>query len=312
MPKIIVGLMGGSVAAGSASTSTALGPFLSMLQTHSVRELDTARAYNSGRSEESLGQIASARQDFSIHTKAPGFSPGSLAFDRVIANCSASLQALQQDQIDLYYFHGPDGQTPLEESCRAIAQLHRQGKIARFGISNYSSQHVREIHDICSANSSITPSVDQGQYNALGRRGEESLFPTLRSLGMAFFAWAPLAGGWFARTDAELQSPPKGARMEQMAAFKNMYVNETSLALHKRLSEVCAQEGVGMKEAALRWLMHHSILSDQDGIILGGSSSEQMEENLNACQKGRLPSALVQEFEKMWTEWQEYAPPASF
>nr|POE77449.1 oxidoreductase siro [Quercus suber] len=305
MPKIIVGLMGGSVKAGSAATSTDLAPFLAMLKAHAVHELDTARVYNAGRSEESLGQLPDAQKDFSIHTKAPGFSAGSLAYSAIMSNCAASLAALQQPQLDLYYFHGPDPATPLEESCRAIAQLHAQGKIARFGVSNFSPAHVRQIHDICTRNLWLTPSVYQGGYNALARNPESLLLPTLRELGMKFYAFSPLAGGWFSRSDAELREPPVGARMQQMAAFKDLYVNDTSLALHRRLGERCGAQGVGMKEAALRWLMHHSALGAEDGVILGGSSTAQMEENLVACAKGPLPEVLVQEFERLWEEWKE-------
>lgn len=166
MVKIIVGLMGGSVASGSASMSgpDQLRPFLSMLKKHRIRELDTARVYNGGKSEEDLGDIPEAKEDFSIATKAPGFSPGSLAYQKVIDNCSASLQALKQEKIDLFYFHGPDRQTPLEESCRAINQLQQEGKIGQFGVSNISAEEVEEIHAICSKNGWIAPTIYQGAY----------------------------------------------------------------------------------------------------------------------------------------------------
>ncbi|KAK3613268.1 hypothetical protein LTR56_027985, partial [Elasticomyces elasticus] len=135
MVKIIAGLMGSSVSSGSTAMTGAeqLRPFLSAIKKHDVLELDTARVYNGGKSEENIGNIAEARQDFTIATKAPGFSPGSLAYQKVIDNCNASLKALKQDKIDLYYFHGPDRTTPLDESCRAIHELHQEGKIAKFG-----------------------------------------------------------------------------------------------------------------------------------------------------------------------------------
>lgn len=158
--------MGGSVASGSTTMSGAdqLRPFLSMLKKHNVRELDTARVYNNGQSEEDLGAISEAKNDFTIATKAPGFSPGSLSYQKVIDNSLASLKALKQEKIDLYYFHGPDRQTPLDESCKAIHQLHQEGKIATFGISNFNVQEVEDIHSICSKNGWITPAVYQGLY----------------------------------------------------------------------------------------------------------------------------------------------------
>lgn len=136
--------MGSSVASGSTKIATpqSLQSILSVLQRHGVQELDTARVYNAGKSEEGLGAVPEASQHFKIATKAPGFSPGSLSYQKVIAACDASLSALKQDKIDLYYFHGPDRQTTLEESCKAINDLHKAGKIVRFGVSNFNRTEV--------------------------------------------------------------------------------------------------------------------------------------------------------------------------
>lgn len=164
MVKVIVGLMGSSAASGSSSMNGTeqLRSLLATLKKHDIRDLDTARVYNKGQNEEDLGGVPEAKSDFSIATKAPGFSDGSLAYQKVIDNCHASLEALKQKTIDLYYFHGPDSQTPLSESCRAIGELHEQGKIARFGVSNVSPQQVDEIHSLCSQNGWITPTIYQG------------------------------------------------------------------------------------------------------------------------------------------------------
>ncbi|TKA79124.1 hypothetical protein B0A55_02422 [Friedmanniomyces simplex] len=307
MVKIIVGLMGSSVSSGSTSMTGAeqLLPFLTMLKKHNVRELDTARVYNGGRSEEDIGNIPEAKNDFVIATKAPSFSPGSLAYQKVIDNCNASLKALKQESIDLYYFHGPDRQTPLEESCKAIHQLHEEGKIAKFGVSNFNAQEVEKIHSTCSSNGWITPSVYQGMYNPLTRTGEQTLFPTLRKLGIAFYAFSPLAGGYFSKSTDQLRTPASGGRMDQMKHFAFVYVNDVSLEMHDRLTQACEAEGLMVKEATLRWLFHHSILGTEDGVILGGSSTEQMKENVKACEGGSLPGRVVECFEGMWTQWQE-------
>lgn len=296
--------MGGSVASGSPSVSTVgkLRALLGTLQAHGVTELDTARVYNEGKSEETLGLISETARNFTIATKAPGFSPGSLAYDKVIANCNASLRALNQSKIDLYYFHGPDRQTPIEESCRAIHDLHQGGKIRAFGISNYREDEVRAIHELCSKKGWITPTVYQGGYNGLARGSETQLFPTLRELGIAFYAYSPLAGGFFGKSSEQLRNIT-GGRMQQMPVFQQMYVNETSLALRDKLQTVCEREGIDVKQAALRWCLHHSILSEDDGVILGASSEAQMEENLRACESGPLPRDVVAMFEEMWRVW---------
>ncbi|KAK0944988.1 hypothetical protein LTR29_003580 [Friedmanniomyces endolithicus] len=285
MVKIVVGLMGSSVSSGSTSMAGAeqLRPFLAMLKKHNVRELDTARVYNGGKSEEDVGNVSEAKNEFIIATKAPGFSPGSLAYQKIIDNCNASLKALKQDSIALV--------------LQGIYQLHKDGKIASFGISNFNAQEVEEIHRICTSKGWITPSVYQGMYNPLSRTGEQTLFPTLRKLGMAFYAFSPLAGGYFSKSDSQLRTPASGGRMDQMKHFANMFVNDISLEMHEFLTQTCEREGLTVKEATLRWLFHHSFLAAKDGVVLGGSSTEQMEENVKSCKGGPLPERVVEYFE---------------
>jgi aflatoxin B1 aldehyde reductase len=49
--------------------------------------------------------------------------------------------------------------------------------------------------------------------------------------------------------------------------------------------------------------MHHSILGKDDGVILGASSAEQMEENVAACERGPLPQDVAEVFEQSWNRF---------
>ena len=312
MVKTIIGLMGSSVASGSAKMSTPaqLSGILNLVRSRpQIHELDTARIYGSGQSETLLGQCAPLSHTFAISTKAPGFSPGSLTPERIETNCNASLSALKLQRMDIFYFHGPDRQTPLEDQCLAADKLYREGKFARFGVCNLRVDEVETIHRICRRNGYVLPSVYQGAFNPLQRRAEFELLPALRRLGMSFYAFSPLGGGFFSRSVEELRAPPAGTRMDQMKIFKEIYVNETSLALLASLIEVCERHGIKVKEATLRWHMHHGPLGDGDGVILGASSVEQLEENLDACEAGPLPDEIVASFEDMWEAYKLKAGP---
>jgi len=300
MVKVIAGLMGSSVASGSVHMSQPeqLRAILTLLGRHGIRELDTARVYNNGQSEQHLGTIKDTVEacNLTVATKAPGFVPGSLSYDNIIRACNESLAATKQQKFDLYYFHGPDRQTPLEESCRAMNQLHSEGKFDRFGISNFRADEVHQIVDICRKNSWVSPSVYQGVYNPLLRAMEPALLPVLRGYGIAFYAYSPLGGGFFSRPIEQLRMPPTGGRMDQMKVFQTLYVNDISLGLLEELTNTCDKAGVTVREAALRWLMHHSSLGEADGIILGASSEAQMEQNLAACEGPALPESVVKCF----------------
>lgn len=197
MVKVVVGMMGSSPFSISAGLGTAaqFSDFLSVVSKHPiVKELDTARIYGKGTSESFLGEV-DASSKFVISTKAPGHTPGSLEYEKVIANCNASLAALKVDKVDIFYIHGPDRQTPLEEQCRAFNDLYKQGKFKRFGVSSLSDAEVQQAYDICEKNGWVKPTVYQGGYNIFGRGGEKTLFPLLRKLGMAFYAFGPQASG---------------------------------------------------------------------------------------------------------------------
>lgn len=310
--KTIMGLMGSSAGSGSPKMSTPaqLNAILDVLrsqQPRRIRELDTARVYGGGGSEALLGQCA--HDDFAISTKAPGFAAGSLAPEKIEANCHASLSALRLPKVDIYYFHGPDRQTPLEEQCRAADKLYREGRFARFGVCNLRADEVEDIHRICSRSGYVLPSVYQGGFNPLLRQAEAGLFPVLRRLGISFYAFSPLGGGFFSRSIEELRCPPPGARMDRMSIFKDIYVNDISLSLLHDLTTVCERNGVKVREATLRWFMHHGPLGDTDGVILGASSLEQVEQNLSACGGGPLPNEVVQGLEEMWEGYMEKAGP---
>lgn len=307
MVKVIAGLMGSSVASGSVHMSQPeqLRAILTLLSKHGIRELDTARVYNGGQSEQHLGTIKDTVEacNLAVATKAPGFMPGSLTYDNIIRACNESLAATKQQKFDLYYFHGPDRQTPLEDSCRAMNQLHSEGKFDRFGVSNFRADEVHQIVDICRRNGWVLPSVYQGGYNPLLRAMEPALLPVLRSYGMAFYAYSPLGGGFFARPIEQLRTPPAGGRMDQMKVFQAIYVNDLSLELLQRLTETCEKAGITVREAALRWLMHHSSLGEADGIILGASSEAQMEQNLKACEGPALPKTVVDCFTEISSQY---------
>lgn len=309
MVKVIVGMMGSSVASGSQSLSTPdqVSAFLKVVQNHGIKELDTARVYNAGKSEELLGEI-SASKTFAISTKAPAFSPGSLVREKILENCNKSLKALSVEQVDIYYLHGPDRSTPLEEQCSAINQLYQEGKFQRFGVSNLRDDEVAEIHEICKRESWVRPSVYQGSFSPLNRKAAGTLFPLLRRLDMSFYAFSPLAGGLLAKPIDDILKPLAGTRYDAMPQFANLFLNETIIAELKQLTKVCEARGLSVLEATLRWFRHHSELGEEDGIILGASKIEQIEKSLVACEKGPLSEDVAKEFESMWDMIKDKAP----
>ncbi|ETN43175.1 uncharacterized protein HMPREF1541_02333 [Cyphellophora europaea CBS 101466] len=297
--KIVVGLMGSSVARGADTLQKTAGmqSFLDVCRRHKVTELDTARVYAGGKSEEVAGAVSACTQ-FAVSTKAPAFSPNSLTYDKIVANCNASLKALQTDRVDIYYLHGPDRATPLEDQCRAIGDLYAQGRFARFGVSNISPAEVQSIYDICQREGYPLPKIYQGGYNPIGRGPEGELFPLLKKLGMGFYAFSPLGGGLLAKPIEELLKPKPGTRFDEMKIFGDIYLTEEITAGLKEVQRVCDAQGVPLMEATMRWFRWHSVLAEEwggeeNGVIVGASSDAQLEESLKAWEGEKLPQQIL-------------------
>jgi aflatoxin B1 aldehyde reductase len=130
MNDIDFGFLRSSVANGSAKMSTPaqVGAFINMPKQHKVKEIDTACVYNGGKLEELLGAVgAGIKLGFAVCTKAPGFLSGILYGEKIKKACYASLEALQQDKMDIFYFHGPIEKGRSKSSAKLPTSSTRKG-----------------------------------------------------------------------------------------------------------------------------------------------------------------------------------------
>jgi len=70
------------------------------------------------------------------------------------------------------------------------------------------------------------------------------------------------------------------------------------------LREACEKHNLTEAEVALRWMTHHGVLSKEhgDAIIIGASSSEQLEKNLVDFEKGPLPEDVLKALDEGWAK----------
>lgn len=121
-------------------------------------EIDTARVYGKGSSEEYLGQLQPSYTERGVvmDTKLyPGNMTGVMithTADGLRKHLDLSLQALKVDKVDMFYLHGPDRTTPYEETFAMCDVLHKEGKFDRLGLSNYMAWEVAYIQEICIKN----------------------------------------------------------------------------------------------------------------------------------------------------------------
>merc|ERR1740120_329940 len=100
-----------------------------------------------------------------------------LSKQSVMEQCNTSLQKLGVESIDLFYLHSPDIETDLDDTLAGIDELHKQGKIKEFGLSNYPAWAVVDIWYRCKARGMVVPTVYQGMYNAITLDMEREIVP---------------------------------------------------------------------------------------------------------------------------------------
>ncbi|KAK9357890.1 NADP-dependent oxidoreductase domain-containing protein [Lipomyces starkeyi] len=281
--------------------------FLDVLENNGVKEIDTARLYKG--SEKALGD-AGAPARFTIDTKAPAFFNGSLSKSSVLAGAKQSLNELGVEQVDTYFLHCPDPDTPLEETLSAIQELFEAGTFVRFGLSNFTPAQVQEIYDIMLAKGHVLPTVFQGNYNAVARSYESGLFPLLRKLGIRFYAYSPIAGGFLVKTAEAIKAGIQGSRWDKNQIYSSLYGKPKLLAALEVWESIAAEAGMTKAAVAYRWVTFHSHLDAKygDAVIFGASNVKQLQESLKAIQDGPLPSSIAATVDNIWEAIKDEAP----
>lgn len=214
------------------STPTEVNAFLDVFHKHGHDQLDTAAVYSPGApytSEPRIGAVLAGSR-FKIDTKADWFEGHTK--ESVSRDIENSLKNLQIDQINIYYLQLPERVHPLKPVLEVLDQAHRDGKIKAWGISNYRADEVQKTIDICEENDFVKPSVYQGHYNPIVRGGEKELFPLLRKHGIAFYAYSPGAGGFFAQKH---KNPEPMSRFSGSVSIMTKIVSQKLTLLCNRL-----------------------------------------------------------------------------
>ncbi|MBR6979994.1 MAG: aldo/keto reductase [Prevotella sp.] len=268
------------------------------------RELDTAYVYNGGATENILGDILPGidSNSYEIATKVHPRITGRLDRETILMELNESLKRMKRDSVNLLYFHFPDAKTPIEEALETVAELYEKGVVKELGLSNYPAWQVVDIAWKCDKAGCPRPSVYQGMYNSLCRNVEPELFPAIRSLGMRFYAFNPLAGGMLTGKHKNYDDKPQPGRFERLESYRKRYWKQSYFDAVEEIRKACEAEGIPMAEAAYRWLCCHSLMDESkgDGILLGASRQEQMAQNMAAVEKGDLPQTIREAMDEAW------------
>ncbi|KAA1473816.1 Aldo/keto reductase [Dentipellis sp. KUC8613] len=260
-------------------------------------EIDAARVYGDGTTEEALGEVD--LRGGSVDTKIIPMKPGDHAAARLRATLDVSLKALHPHKIRTFFLHAPDRSVPYVDTLRAVDELHREGKFEAFGLSNYAAWEVVEIVHICRENGFIQPTVYQGLYNAISRTIEAELVPAARKYGLRVVAFNPLAGGFFTGktsfddTALDATDPFHSQNGWLGPLLRARYLKDGQLEALRIVRAAAHKHNLTLPEIGHRWLQHHARLQPGDGIVFGASTVEHVRANVASAEKGALPTEVV-------------------
>ncbi|HEX2736271.1 MAG TPA: aldo/keto reductase [Polyangiaceae bacterium] len=254
-----------------------------------ITHFDLANNYGPpyGAAEQTFGTVhrhdlKPYRDELIISTKAgydmwPGPYGNGGSRKYLLASLDQSLKRMGLEYVDIFYSHRPDPDTPLEETCGALAHAVRVGKALYVGISNYDAAQTREASRILEQMG--TPClIHQPRYNLLDRKIEPELLATLGELGIGCITFSPLAQGLL--TDRYLTDIPADTRAGKGSRFLRPE-QITSELRHKLvlLNEHARQRGQSLAQMSLAWLLSRPGVTST---LVGASRSSQLVDSVAA------------------------------
>ncbi len=250
-----------------------------------VNLFDTANVYSLGASETILGKALHGRRDKAlISTKATfpmGPGPNEVGSSRyhLIRECEASLKRLNTDHIDIYFMHGFDALTPVEETLSTLDHLIQSGKIRYIGCSNFSGWQVMKSLAVSEKYGLGRYVVYQGYYSLIGRDYEWELMPLGLDQGVGLMVWSPL--GWGRLTGKIRRGAPlPEGRIKFGSAEDGPPVSDDYLFhVVDALSVIAEETHKTVAQVALNWLLHRPTVCN---LVIGARNEEQLRQNLGA------------------------------
>ncbi|KAI1779078.1 putative oxidoreductase [Hypoxylon cercidicola] len=283
---------------------------LSTLQTLGIQRLDSGARYpplNPGRSESLIGEARELSRDFAVDTKVytdtKTDGSGDLTRDAVRKSAAGSLERLQSPEgVNVLHIHRADPATPLEEQIAAFNEQIELGHCKAWGVSNMPPATLEKMLQLCEQHGWQKPSCYQGQYNLVTRGMETKLLPLLRAHGVRFNAFRSVAVGFL--TGKAVNNATAGTRFSADnplgAAIQHAFGAPDLHAAVKKFDVETRARGAAPLEVAIRWIVHHSVLGEEDGVILGASKTSQVVETVELARKGPLSDDLLKLTDELW------------
>lgn len=275
----------GRVAWGTQEDGDSIAAILRAVE-RGVNWIDTGAVYGGGHAERIVGralaQLPESQRPLvftkcGIRIDAAGDTYRDLRPASLREECEASLARLGVEQLDLYQLHWPIADVAVMEAAwQTLAELQREGKIARIGVSNFDVG----LLDRCAARHPVE-SV-QPPLSLTHRDAAAEVLPWALREGALAIVYSPLGSGLLTGSFSlsRLRALPPGDWRRRRAPFHSPQLERT-LDLVERLRPLANRLGVTLSELAIAWTLAWPGVS---GAIVGARTPAQLDEWIGAAE----------------------------
>jgi aryl-alcohol dehydrogenase-like predicted oxidoreductase len=249
-----------------------------------VNWVDTAAVYGYGHSERVVGRAVqpfAVGEEVLVFTKcgerfvdADGRELGGLRPASIREECERSLGRLGLERIDLYQFHWPDPDTPVEESWATMVELVDEGKVRWIGVCNSTVELLERCEAVRRVDSAQPP------LSLLNRGARDDVIPWCREHGTGVIVYSPMASGLltgaFGKDRVEQLAEDDWRRRD--AAFREPRLSE-ALELVEQVRPIAERLGCSLAALAVAWTV---AVPGVTGAIVGARGPEQVDDWLAA------------------------------
>ena len=246
-----------------------------------INFFDTAPVYGFGHSEELIGKALKPVRDKVIIATKCGLrwdkeALGSIRKDAsrvsILEEIDQSLKRLDTDVIDLYQVHWPDVETEQEETMGTLLELQAKGKIRHIGVSNYSSEQIKD----CIKYGKIVSL--QPEFSLLAREIQNGTVSVCLENDIGIIAYSPLASGVLT---GKYHKNTKFKDWRSKGIIGTFTGEGFARNIEKvdRLKEIADKENKTCGQTAINWVLRQKGLTTA---LVGVKNPAQVEENLKA------------------------------
>jgi pyridoxine 4-dehydrogenase len=213
--------------------------FIDQAVSAGLRHIDTAHTYANGQSEATIGEALMSESDGVVVATKGGWASGRP--EEIKGQIEESLRRLRTEAIDLYYFHRPDPETPLEESLGPIKEAREAGRIRHIGLSSVSVDQIERGRQI------VPVTAVQNHYNVEERKWDDVVDHCERE-GIVFVPFFPLRGN---RSEVDEIASRRGCSAAQVKLAWLLRRSPAMLPIPGTLSIDHLRENLGALEIEL-------------------------------------------------------------